>query len=311
MPLDAQTKALLDAMHAAEMNLQLVNMSPAQARQMMEQTTAMQRATPQPVNKWEDRKIPGPGGEIPLRVYTPAGSGPFPVLVFYHGGGWVLGNLTSHDPLCRALTNAVGCATVSVDYRLAPEAKFPAAAEDCYAATAWVAENMSALGGDLRRLAVGGDSAGGNLAAAVALMARDRGKPKIGFQLLIYPATDASMDTPSVRENAEGYFLTNSALAWFWNHYLRDDRDRANPYAAPIKATNLSGLPPALVVTAEYDPLRDEGESYAARMRAAGVPVTCTRYDTIHSFLTNAANLDAGKKAMAQVIAALKAAFNN
>jgi acetyl esterase/lipase len=310
MPLEPQTKALIDAMQSGGMVLEFEKMSPEQARQAMEQMAAATRGPGDPVAKVEDRTIPGPGGEIPVRIYAPEGSSPMPVLVFFHGGGWVIGNIESHDALCRTLTNAAGCVTVSVDYRLAPEAKFPAAAEDCYAATLWVAENAAAMGWDPKRIAVGGDSAGGNLAAVVPLMARDRGRPSIAFQLLMYPVTDGSLATGSMRELAEGYFLTHAAMVWFWNHYARDESDYHHPYAAPINAADVRGLPPALVITAEFDPLRDEGEAYASRMLAAGVPVTCSRYDgTIHGFVSMAANLDLGKKAIAQSAAALKAAF--
>ncbi len=310
MPLDQQSKALIDAMQAAGMILDFEKMSAPDARKMMEAAAAATRVPGEPVAKVEDRTIPGPEVPIPVRIYSPEGKGPFPALVFYHGGGWVLGNLDGHDPLCRKITNAVGCKVVSVDYRLAPEAKFPAAAEDCYAATLWVSENAAALGCDPKRLAVGGDSAGGNLAAVVPLMARDRGKPPIDYQVLIYPVTDGSCDTGSMRELANGYFLTHGAMVWFWNHYVRDHNDREHPYAAPIHAAELRGLPPALVITAEYDPLRDEGEAYAAKLREARVPVTCTRYDgTIHGFVSMADQLDQGKKALAQVVAGLKTAF--
>ncbi|SRR5579875_101990 len=310
MPLEPQTKALIDAMESAGMVLKFEQMTPPQARKAMEQAAAATRGPGEPVARVEDRSVPGPNGPIPIRIYTPDGSAPFPVMVFYHGGGWVIGNIDSHDALCRKLTNAIGCVTVSVDYRLAPEDKFPAAAEDCYAATVWTSENATALGCDPRRLAVCGDSAGGNLAAVVPLMARDRGKPPIVFQALLYPCTDGSLATGSMKELAEGYFLTRDAMVWFWNHYVRDDNDRKNPYAAPIHADNLKGLPPALVITAEYDPLRDEGEAYAAKLKAAGVPVTCTRYDgTIHGFVSMADNLDKGKEAIKQVVSALKTAF--
>ncbi len=310
MPLEPQTKALIDAMQSAGMVLEFEKMTAPQARQAMEQMAAVTRGPGEPVARVEDRTVPGPDAPVPVRIYTPEGSGPFPVMVFYHGGGWVIGSIDSHDALCRKLTNAIGCVTVSVEYRLAPEAKFPAAAEDCYAATVWTAENAAALGADPKRLAVCGDSAGGNLAAAVPLMAKDRGKPAIAYQVLLYPCTDGSLETGSMRELAQGYFLTRAAMVWFWNHYVRDDNDRKHPYAAPIHAPDLKGLPPALVITAEYDPLRDEGEAYAARLRQAGVPVTCTRYDgTIHGFVSMADNLDKGKEAIKEVVAALKTAF--
>jgi len=232
------------------------------------------------------------------------------VLVFFHGGGWVIGNLDTHDMVCRALANAAGCLVVSVDYRLAPEARFPAAAEDCYAATAWVAEHARSLGGDGSRIAVGGDSAGGNLSASVALMARDRGGPPIAFQLLIYPVAAADFETASYRACAEGYGLSRADMIWFWDHYVPDTRDRANPYVAPLGADDLSGLPSALVITAEYDPLRDEGEALAAKLSAAGVPTTLARYDgQIHGFVSNYTVMEQGRVAIDQAAAALRTAF--
>ena len=309
MPLEPQTKALLDAMRASGASLDFGPMPASEARRKLAQTP-MARGDAEPVAQVEDRTIPGPGGEIPVRIYTPDAAGPLPALVYFHGGGWVLGDLDGSDAQCRMLTNAVGCVTVSVDYRLAPEAKFPAPAEDCYAATLWVCDNAKSLGCDSTRVAVGGTSAGANLAAVVPLMARDRERPAIAFQLLVYPITDGSMNTRSYRENAEGYFLTSQSMDWFWGHYVKDDSDRAHPYAAPINALDLRGLPPALVITAEYDPLRDEGEAYAARLGEAGVPVTCTRYDgTIHSFVSMAANLDVGKRAVQQIVSALRGAL--
>lgn len=309
MPLEPQTKTLLDAMRASGASLDFGQMPASEARRKLAQTP-IARENAEPVATVDDRTIPGPGGDIPVRIYTPHAAGPLPALVYFHGGGWVLGDLDGSDAQCRMLTNAVGCVTVSVDYRLAPEAKFPAPAEDCYAATLWVCENARALGCDSSRVAVGGTSAGANLAAAVPLMARDRQRPAIAFQLLVYPITDGGMNTQSYRENAEGYFLTSQAMDWFWGHYVKDDTDRAHPYAAPINAIDLGGLPPALVITAEYDPLRDEGEAYAARLREAGVPVACTRYDgTIHSFVSMAANLDVGKRAVKQIVGALREAL--
>jgi acetyl esterase len=310
MPLEPQTKALLDAMNAAGASLEFGTMSAEQARRKME-TNPVARGAAEPVAKVEDRSIPGPAGSLTIRIYTPAAAAPTPALVYFHGGGWVLGNLDGSDAQCRALTNAVGCATISVDYRLAPEAKFPAPVEDCYAATLWVADNAASLGCDPGRIAVAGTSAGANLAAAVPLIARDRGRPPLAFQVLVYPITDGSMNTRSYRENAEGYFLTAASMAWFWKQYISDDQDRVHPYAAPINAADLGRLPPALVITAEFDPLRDEGEAYAEKLRASAVPVTCTRYDgTIHSFVSMAANLDVGKRAFEQIVAGLKEALS-
>jgi acetyl esterase len=263
---------------------------------------------PEPVARVENRSIPGPAGEIPVRIYAPESGRPLPVLVYFHGGGWVIGSLETHDAACRLLAKRAPAVVVSVDYRLAPEHKFPAAAEDCYAATRWVAENAAALGGDPSRLAVGGDSAGGNLAAVVSLMARDRKAPAIAFQLLVYPVTNWSYDTPSYRDNADGYLLTKDAMVWFWNHYLRDERDGANVYASPLRAENLSGLPPARVITAEFDPLRDEGEAYAARLHTAGVKVATRRYDgLIHGFFTMCAVFDQARQAIDDGAAALRA----
>jgi acetyl esterase len=258
----------------------------------------------------EDGSLPGPAGAIPVRVYTPAGRAPLPALVYLHGGGWVLGSLETHDGTCRALAAAVPCVVVSVDYRLAPEHPFPAAPEDAWAAVAHVAAHAADFGADAARLAVGGDSAGGNLSAVVALMARDRGGPRLVHQLLVYPVTDAAMDTASMRENAEGYFLTRDAMAWFWSHYVPSVAARAHPYASPLRAPDLRGLPPALVITAEFDPLRDEGEAYAARLREAGVPVDLTRYGgMIHGFFSMGGRLDRGRAAVDEAARALRAAF--
>jgi acetyl esterase len=285
------------------------DMDAIQARQLMEMMKV--EAPLDPVGSTEDRTIPGPAGEIPIRIYRPENAtGPVPVVVFYHGGGWVIGNIESHDGGCRTLCHNSGCMVISVDYRLAPEAKFPAAADDCYAAVKWVAENAAALGVDPSRIAVGGDSAGGNLAAVVALMARDKGGPAIAFQMLIYPVTDHCYGTVSYRENANGYLLTEYSMRWFWGHYLNSDTDGLDPYASPLRAESLEGLPPALVQTAEFDPLRDEGEAYAARLKEAGVPVQFTRYNgLIHGYFGMSATLDAAKVAHQEAASALKSAF--
>ena len=287
MPLDPQARMLMDQVAASGIR-PFEEASVAEARQtiMMLATAA---GEPEPVAKVENRTVPGPAGDIPLRVYTPEARGPLPILVFFHGGGWVIGNLETHDAVCRLLTNRAGCVVASVDYRLAPEHPFPAAAEDAYAATQWVARSAATIGGDPARVAVGGDSAGGNLAAVVSLMARDRGGPSLVHQLLVYPVTDAPGETGSYRDNAEGYFLTAAAMRWFWNHYTGASENSLDAYACPLRATNLRGLPPALVITAEFDPLRDEGEAYAARLREAGVPVLTYRaHGHVHgsSYLT-------------------------
>ena len=239
------------------------------------------RAPGPDVAKVEDRSIPGVGPDIPVRIYTSSGNGPFPALGWFHGGGWVVGDLDTADGTARHLAVGTGCVVVSVDYRLAPEAKFPAAADDCYAATRWIAQNAAGINVDPARIAVGGDSAGGNLAAVVSLMAKDRGGPPLVFQLLVYPVTARDFGTGSYRQNSDGYLLTKDGMEWYWNQYVRSEADAANPYAAPLVAKDLTGLPPALIVTAEFDPLRDEGEANGQRLQAAGVTTTNSRYDGI------------------------------
>lgn len=241
----------------------------------------------------EDRAIPGPAGDVPVRVYRPAGAeGALPIVVFYHGGGWVIGDLDSHDRECRAICNRANCIVVSVHYRRAPEAPFPAAWEDSVAALEWVGANAAELGGDPARIAVAGDSAGGNLSAAMAIHARDNGGPKLCFQLLVYPAVDAAGGVqayPSHHENREGPFLSLDTMNWFFAQYVADgdpaslpdvpQETLTDPRLSPLHAASHEGLPPALVVTAEFDPLRDEGRAYAKKLEAAGVPVTFHEYD--------------------------------
>jgi acetyl esterase len=308
MPLDPQAQQVVDAM--AALNLKPVEDStPAEAREAMRARTAALGPFDE-VAKIADHRVPVDGGEIAVRVYSPSGAGPHPVLVFYHGGGWVIGDLYTHDGICRSLTNAAACAVASVDYRLAPEAKYPVAAEDSHTALCWMAANAGRLGIDPRRVAVGGDSAGGNLATVVALMARDRRGPSLVYQALIYPVTDHGFDTPSYQENATGYVLTREAMRWFWRHYLARDEQGAEAYASPLRAANLAGLPPALVLTAECDPLRDEGEIYAARLRDAGVPVPLTRYSGMfHGFFRMTRMLDKARAALDEVAGSLRKAF--
>jgi len=306
MTLDAQMRAILDQMKAAGWR-PTHTLSVAEARRAFKSRIAKGAAVARTV----DRSIPGPAGDIPVRIHWPAGAGPFPALVFFHGGGWVVGDLDTHDVTCRSLTNQAGCVTVSVDYRLAPEHKFPAAVEDAYAATRWVAAHAAELGVDPRRVAVGGASAGGNLATVVGGIAIERGGPRLAFQLLIYPVTDAALDTPSARAiTSDDYPLSRADMEWFWRQYLRDDADRANPYASPARAKSLAGLPPALVITAEIDPLCDEGERYAAALQRAGVPARFTRYEGVtHGFVGMEAVLDKGRAAVAESAQALRAAF--
>jgi len=301
MPLHASAKAFLDDRAAMGVRpVQELSVEQARAQNIH---VALAMGPGEPVARTEDVTIPGPLGQIPIRVYAPVEKGTLPVLVYFHGGGWVVGNLDTVDQFCRMIANAAGCIVVSVNYRHAPEHKFPAAVEDAYAGTCWASQNAQTFRGDPARLAVGGSSAGGNLAAAVALAARDRGGPPLSYQLLIVPVIDSAFDTPSYRENAEGYGLTSEGMRWYWRHYLTTDADGRHPYASPLHAPTLRGLPPAFVATAEFDPLRDEGEAYAARLRNEGVPVTHKRYaGMVHGFL--------GPEANADIAQALRSAFH-
>lgn len=308
MPLDPIVKAFLDQM-AAQGAPPLTEQTVEQAREAVAAYTQI-ALPPMPVARVDDRKIPGPAGEIPVRVYTPDGVGPFPGIVFTHGGGWVLMSVETHDTICRALANQAGAVVVSVEYRLAPEHKYPAAAEDAYAAVRWVADNAPVLNVDASRLGVVGDSAGGNLAAAVTLMARDRGGPPLAFQALLFPVLDHNFETRSYVDNAEGFMLTRASMEWFWNHYLASPDQGREPYASPLRAQSHAGLPPAYVATAEFDPLRDEGEAYAKALEAAGVPVELVRYEgQIHDFILMGAVLPQAAPAVAAVAAAAKKAL--
>ena len=254
------------------------------------------------VFKVEDRRIPGPGGEIPVRIYWPSGGGPFPALMLFHGGSFIRGNIDTYDGISRRLCAAASCVVVNVDYRLAPENKFPAAPEDCYGATKWVADNAASINVDPTKIVVQGSSAGGNLAAVVALMARDRGGPSLVLQVLLCPASQEHF-TPQtdVEEEAKADSI--------WRQYLRNEADAANPYACPMYA-DLRGLPPALVITAEYDSLRDAGEAYAEKLRQAGVPTTSKCYEGMfHIFYNFPASIDSAKAAEDQEVDALKVVF--
>lgn len=260
---------------------------------------------PEPVARVEDRAIPTPGGLVPVRIYWPNVDAHLPVLLYFHGGGWVFGNPAWVDGPCRSLANGSGCMVVSVDYRLAPEHRYPAAAEDCYAVTKYIADHPEDFAADPSRIAVSGDSAGGNLAAVVCHMARDRGGPHISFQALIYPCVDYFDDSPSMKENSEGYFLTLSGMEWFWTRYA-DVHNAYDPYLSPLRAKAFAGLPPALVITAEYDPLRDQGELYAKRLSEAGVPATVKRFDgMIHGFFSMGGFIEGGREAIALMSAAV------
>ena len=284
------------------------------AREIFVASRAILQPDPSPVGEVRDLAATGPAGEIPLRLYRGQGtdaSRPQPALIYYHGGGWVLGNLESHDGVCRDIANAAQCTVISVDYRLAPEAKFPAAADDSIAAAQWIHDNADALGIDRNRLAVGGDSAGGNLSAVVALYARDNGGPKLKLQVLIYPSTDMSSVYPSYEEFAEQLPLTRTTMDWFVDLYLKQRATDAKDWrASPLHAMSLAGLPPAYVITAAMDPLRDEGEEFARALMQAGVAVETKRFDgQIHGFLTMGRIIKDSQMAIADIATELRKAF--
>jgi len=303
MTLDPQAKAFLAKLD--ELGAPRYGEQPTEvARRAMDDGAAGLFGPLEPV-PFEDRTVPGPAGPIPVRVYRPENASGA-ALVYFHGGGWVLGSVVSAHGVCATLARGSRCTVVSVDYRLAPEHPFPAAVDDAWAATTWVLEHGAELGAP-GPVAVGGDSAGGNLAAVVALRARDRQLP-LAFQLLVYPVTDADLDTASYRENAEGYWLTRAGMEWFWDQYIPEG-DRFHPDASPLRAEDVSGTAPALVITAEYDPLRDEGEAYARRLEEAGVPVTVSRYDgLIHAFFRTPAVIARARDALREASTALAAA---
>ncbi|MGN6576673.1 MAG: alpha/beta hydrolase [Nocardioides sp.] len=285
MPLDPQIAGLLELLAAA--GTPMHEATPEQARAAFRTLTVDARPAESvvPVGSVSDLVLPGPAGDLAGRVYRPESTGPVPTVVLFHGGGWVIGDLDTHDNMARSICRDCEAVVLSVDYRLAPEAPFPAAVEDALAATRWAGDHLSELGGS-DVLAVAGDSAGGNLAAVVAQqLRRDADGPAIAAQLLVYPATDVLGDYASRIDNAEGYFLDLPLMAWFMEHYAADASHHADPRLSPLRASSLAGLPPAVVVTAEYDPLRDEGEAYADALSEAGVRVELRRFDgLIHGF---------------------------
>jgi acetyl esterase len=310
--LHPQVQAVMDAM--ARMNLAPPHTIPVdQARAQFKRTRAVFLAPAQDVASVVDRTIPGPAGEIPIRMYRPLGSDSqarLPALVFFHGGGWVFGDLDSHDALCREVSNLAGCAVIAVAYRVAPENKFPAAVDDAIAAIRHIAGNGGDLGIDPTRLAAGGDSAGGTLATVAALTFRDQGGPRLRLQVLIYPVTDMTLDSPAYTRIPTGYTLPRERMLFFREAYLRGPEDIADWRASPLKVRDVSNLPPALILTAAQDPLVDEAKAYGDRLAAAGVPVTYTCYDgMVHGFLTMAGAVDVGHAGIAEVAAALKHAF--
>jgi acetyl esterase len=287
----------------------LRELSVAEARQA-ELAAVERRREREPVAEVLDLSLPGPAGAIPVRFYRPASRRPLPALVYFFGGGWVVGSLETGDHVCRRIANSTPCAVVAVSYRQAPEHRFPAAVEDCDVATRWVAERGSELGIDTRRLAVGGPSVGGNLAAAVTQLARERGGPKLRFQLLVYPPLDYRAGTRSLRETVDPVFFDRDDVAWCWGHYLARDEDGADPRASPLRAEDVRGLPAALVITAGWDPLRDESELYAARLAAAGVPTELACFEgMVHGFYSLNGVLGDAQRAQAATAAAFRRAL--
>ncbi|HWG63485.1 MAG TPA: alpha/beta hydrolase [Streptosporangiaceae bacterium] len=339
MPFHPQVQALWDRLHADQApGLYTLPIDEARAADL--KSILDGAGEPEPVAEVREFAIPGPAGELTVRMYRPlagrapgggtapgggrapggrlapgggraaADSAALPAVVYFFGGGWSLGTLDTCDGVCRLLASGAGCAAISVAYRLAPEHKFPAAVHDCHAAAAWVAEHATDLGVDADRVAVGGDSSGGNLAAAVTLLARERGGPAICHQLLVYPNTDYQADTESIRRGTDPYFFSVNSINWYWGHYLASPEDGSSPLASPLRAGDLRGLPPATVITAEYDPLRDEGEHYASRLAEAGVSVEVTRFDgMMHGFFTMSGDLDTAREAIRYAAARLRAAF--
>lgn len=296
--LHPQARAFLDLLATEGTMMPWDAPSPAEARAALLEVMVAPE-TPIPVGRVEDRVAATATGDIPIRVFTPEGEGPFPVVMWFHGGGWVVGSIEESDATCRSLCRRIGAVVVCPEYRLAPEHRFPAAPEDCYAVTAWVAAEAQSLGSDGEAIAVAGDSAGGNLAAVVALMARDRGGPRLAGQLLVYPVVGLPSDgRASYADFAEDHFLTKRGMEWFTECYASSPDDLRNPYLAPLAADDLSELPPALVITAGCDPLRDEGEEYARRLAEAGTECRHSRYEhQLHAFFILPDVIDAGDAA--------------
>jgi len=310
MALDPQAEALLKDLKDSGAQ-PFETMTPAEARVAVLGSKDL-GGEPEDVDGVDQRFIPGPTADLPVWIYRPVrgGARPLPGLIYFHGSGWVVANIGVCDSFSRSLANRTGCVVVAVNYQKAPEHKFPVPLDDCYAATRWVFDNASALGLDRGRIGVIGDSAGGNLAAAVTLQARDENGPQLAYQVLIYPAVQYGWDTPSALANAEGFLLQRASMEYFWNHYVRNPRDGMNPYCSPLVAEDHSGLPPALIVSAEFDPLCDDGRNYADKLAAAGVSVKFRLYKgMIHGFLRMAGVLDQSKALLDEIGREVKSAL--
>jgi acetyl esterase len=309
MPLDPQVVAVLDKIRAAG-NPEYWQMTPQQARDWHIRKAGILDIKPVPVGLTSDRSVPGPDGPVPIRIYKPFDAAPgLPVMVWLHGGGHVVGSIETYDAICRMFCVNVGCIVVSVDYRLAPEHKFPAGVEDSFVALAWTVSHATEFGGDPSRIAITGDSAGGNLAAVCAILARDRGL-RLVFQLLVYPRTAADEELPSHHLFAEEHLLTRKTILWFHEHYRASDADRNDFRYAPLICPDLSRLPPALIIVGECDPVRDDGIVYAGALERAGNTVKLSQYDgMIHPFFSMGGAIDAGRRAHVEASNALKEAF--
>ncbi len=309
MQLDPAAQSVLDLIRESGRQ-DFESLSPAEARAVAAASRTLFQPDPPPVAELRDIDAPGPTGRLRLRLYRGTTEGMAPALVYFHGGGWVLGDLDTHDGICRQFAIETGGTVISVDYALAPERKFPAAVEDALAATRWIMSEAATLGLDPRRIAIGGDSAGGNLAAVIALMARDGAMAAPCYQMLLYPVTDLSMTLESYRRMAEGYALTAATMRWFRDLYLRDPRDITDWRASPLQAASLAGVAPAYVLTAAYDPLCDEGCAYARRLMEAGISVTHTHMaDQMHAFLGMGRLVPAAGRAIASAAMALRTAW--